>query len=93
MRIRTLHPLLAAKARDELNEEPRRIEESLRVLKEWIAVQPHLKVRTGKTFYLIAFIKVSLRYFVYSVVRPCFFYFIRFHNHYPIHVTSGCINL
>ncbi|CAH4004614.1 unnamed protein product [Pieris brassicae] len=56
MSLRQLHPLLAAKAREELNEEPTRIEESLRLLKEWIAVQPHLKVRTDDQW-LVAFLR------------------------------------
>lgn len=51
MKIRPLTPALAEKARVELNEDPNRLNDDLKHLKDWIAKQPHLRARTGKTFF------------------------------------------
>lgn len=47
MPVRPLSPELAEKARVELFEEPKKLEDGIQHLKEWIAKQPHLKARTG----------------------------------------------
>ncbi|KAI5641589.1 CRAL/TRIO domain-containing protein [Phthorimaea operculella] len=47
---------LAVKAREELNEEPLRLEEDLQHLKDWIAKQPHLRARTDDQW-LVAFLR------------------------------------
>lgn len=47
MSIRALSAPLAAKARVELNEDPGRVRDSLQLMKDWIAKQPHLHARTG----------------------------------------------
>ncbi|XP_063376791.1 alpha-tocopherol transfer protein-like [Cydia fagiglandana] len=44
--IRELPPTLAKIAKDELNENPKRTQEDVQHLKEWITKQPHLKART-----------------------------------------------
>ncbi|XP_049866600.1 uncharacterized protein LOC126367214 [Pectinophora gossypiella] len=44
--IRQLPPELEKVAREELNENPKRLQDDLQHLKEWIAKQPHLKART-----------------------------------------------
>ncbi|XP_063529989.1 retinol-binding protein pinta-like [Cydia strobilella] len=46
MSVRPLPPLLAEKARKELNEDPQRLPNDLQHIKDWIAKQPHLKART-----------------------------------------------
>ncbi|CAK1549782.1 unnamed protein product [Leptosia nina] len=56
MPIRKLHPLLAAKAREELNEDPLYIDEYLSSLREWISTQPHLRVRTDDQW-LVTFLR------------------------------------
>lgn len=45
--VRPLCPELEQKARLELNETPKKLEEGIHHLKEWIAKQPHLRARTG----------------------------------------------
>lgn len=52
MGIRELSPELAKKARDELFEDPKRIPEDLKQIKDWINKQPHLNVRMGKFSFL-----------------------------------------
>lgn len=47
MPLRPLTPALAEKARLELNEDPKKLEEYIRHLKQWIQKQPHLRARTG----------------------------------------------
>lgn len=47
MKIRPLCPELAEKAAKELNENPKRLEEDIEYIKDWIAKQPHLRARTG----------------------------------------------
>lgn len=47
MPIRELSPELAAKAREELNEDPKRLQEDLIHLKDWISKQSYLLARTG----------------------------------------------
>ncbi|XP_063529629.1 uncharacterized protein LOC134740905 [Cydia strobilella] len=46
MPVRPLSPVLAEKARLELNEDPTKLEGGIQYLKEWIAKQPHLRART-----------------------------------------------
>lgn len=50
MPLRTLSPELTKKAKDEVNEDPQRIEKDLQTIKEWIAKQPHLNARTGQLY-------------------------------------------
>lgn len=45
--MRALPPLLAEKARVELNEDLTRSKDGLQLMKDWIAKQPHLRARTG----------------------------------------------
>lgn len=45
--VRPLCPELEQKAKRELNETPKKLEEAIQHLKEWIARQPHLRARTG----------------------------------------------
>ncbi|XP_047544420.1 clavesin-2-like [Vanessa atalanta] len=56
MPVRPLPPALAEKARLELNENPKVLEESIRHLKQWISTQPHLRVRTDDQW-LAAFLR------------------------------------
>uniref|UniRef100_A0A1E1WUN0 CRAL-TRIO domain-containing protein n=1 Tax=Pectinophora gossypiella TaxID=13191 RepID=A0A1E1WUN0_PECGO len=44
--VRPLCPELAEKARVELNEDPKKLEDGIQILKDWIAKQPHLRART-----------------------------------------------
>ncbi|KAL4715121.1 hypothetical protein ACJJTC_012168 [Scirpophaga incertulas] len=46
MPVRPLPPELAEQARDELNEDPRRLEEGIQHLREWIAKQSYLRARS-----------------------------------------------
>lgn len=48
MPVRPLSPELAEKARVELGEDPKKLEDGIAHLKEWIPKQPHLRARTGK---------------------------------------------
>nr|XP_022919566.1 retinol-binding protein pinta-like isoform X1 [Onthophagus taurus] len=52
MDIRPLSPELQAKAIAELNEDPKRIPEDIKYIKEWLLKQPHLKPRTDDQFIL-----------------------------------------
>ncbi|KOB65226.1 Uncharacterized protein OBRU01_23028, partial [Operophtera brumata] len=54
--IRPLCPELERKAKLELNETPRKLEEGIQHLKEWIARQPHLRARTDDQW-LAAFLR------------------------------------
>lgn len=54
--IRPLSEALAKKAKDELDEVPERIDEDLRMLKEWISKQPHLNARQDDQL-LVAFLR------------------------------------
>jgi len=56
MSIRPLNSSLQAIAKDQLFEEPDKIQESLEILKEWIKKSPHLRVRTNDQF-LIVFLR------------------------------------
>lgn len=47
MLVRPLTPELMQKAVVELNETPKKLEDGIQHLKEWINKQPHLKARTG----------------------------------------------
>jgi hypothetical protein len=47
MEIRTLSADLDAIARQELNEDPNRIQEDLKHIRDWLTTQPHLTARTG----------------------------------------------
>jgi dienelactone hydrolase len=47
MEIRPLPADLEATARQELNEDPARLEQDLKHLRDWLAKQPHLTARTG----------------------------------------------
>lgn len=46
LKVRELSPELAKKAQEELNEVPERLAEDVKVLREWVAKQPHLRART-----------------------------------------------
>ncbi|KAM3959039.1 alpha-tocopherol transfer protein-like [Aphomia sociella] len=56
MFVRPLPLQLAEKARIELNEDPKRLEDGIIHLKEWIAKQPHLRARTDDQW-LAAFLR------------------------------------
>ncbi|XP_026331064.1 alpha-tocopherol transfer protein-like [Hyposmocoma kahamanoa] len=56
--VRPLPPELAEKAKIELFEDPKKLEDSIQHLKEWIAKQPHLKARTEDQW-LTAFLRGS----------------------------------
>jgi len=47
MEIRPLSADLEAIARQELNEDPARLEQDLKHIRDWLAKQPHLTARTG----------------------------------------------
>ena len=47
MEIRPLSADLEAIARQELNEDPARLEQDLKHIRDWLAKQPHLTPRTG----------------------------------------------
>lgn len=55
--VRPLPSELAEKAKIELFEDPKKLEDSIEHLKEWVAKQPHLKARTGKVVLQKEFIK------------------------------------
>lgn len=66
MPVRPLSPELAEKARVELFEDPKKLEDSIQHLREWIAKQPHLRARTGtvilkpnRTWYSVQVISTS----------------------------------
>lgn len=60
MAIRTLSADLEAIARQELNEDPARLEADLKHIREWLTKQPHLTARTGSTgTLLLAFLMKS----------------------------------
>ena len=54
--IRPLTPELAAKAAKELNEDPDKLADEVKALREWISEQPHLHARTDDQF-LVAFLR------------------------------------
>ncbi|XP_026331063.1 retinol-binding protein pinta-like isoform X2 [Hyposmocoma kahamanoa] len=54
--VRPLPPELVEKAKVELFEDPKKLEDSIQHLKEWIAKQPHLKARTEDQW-LAAFLR------------------------------------
>ncbi|KAL4715096.1 hypothetical protein ACJJTC_012143 [Scirpophaga incertulas] len=56
MSVRVLPPELAEKARKELSEDPKRLEDSLQHLKQWIDKQPHLNARKDDQW-LAAFLR------------------------------------
>lgn len=56
--IRELTPGLAKIAKEELNEEPKRINDDLQHLKDWITKQPHLKARVDDQW-LVGFLRGS----------------------------------
>ena len=47
MKIRPLSADVEAIARQELNEDPARLEQDLKHIRDWLAKQPHLTARTG----------------------------------------------
>jgi hypothetical protein len=49
MEVRPLSADLEEIARRDLNEDPARLEEDLKHIREWLAKQPHLTARTGNT--------------------------------------------
>lgn len=51
MSVRPLTPALEKMAREELNEDPKRLKDDLQSIKDWLAKQPHLKARTGEHYY------------------------------------------
>lgn len=53
MPVRVLPPELAEKAKSELTENPKKLEDGIQHLKEWIAKQPHLRARTGKVYFYV----------------------------------------
>lgn len=48
MSVRPLPPDLQKRAIAELNEDPKRVQEDICHIKEWLKKQPHLTARTGK---------------------------------------------
>lgn len=54
--IRRLNDDLQQSAIEELGEVPERISEDLKILKKWLALQPHLKANTNDQF-LLAFLR------------------------------------
>ncbi|XP_026326255.1 alpha-tocopherol transfer protein-like [Hyposmocoma kahamanoa] len=56
MTVRPVPPILAEKAKNELNEDPNRLKNDLQSLKDWIAKQPHLRARTDDQW-LLAFLR------------------------------------
>ncbi|XP_075992123.1 alpha-tocopherol transfer protein-like [Anticarsia gemmatalis] len=56
MSVRTLTPVLAEKARVELNEDPKRVPGDLQSIKDWLAKQPHLRARTDDQW-LLSFLR------------------------------------
>lgn len=54
--IRPLSPELQIVARDELNEDPEKVEQVLEKFREWIRKTPHLKSRTDDQF-LVTFLR------------------------------------
>jgi len=52
MPVRALSPELQAKAYDELNEVPERIQDDLKHIREWLEEQPHLNARTDDQWLL-----------------------------------------
>jgi hypothetical protein len=55
-KIRPLTPELQKKAKEELFEEPERIEKDIEAFREWITKSKHLKGRTDDQF-LVAFLR------------------------------------
>lgn len=47
MSIRPLSKELAAKAKKELGEDPKRVQDDIAYIKDWLKQQKHIKARTG----------------------------------------------
>lgn len=76
LNIRELSPELAAKAAKELNEVPARLAEDVQAFKNWIAKQPHLRVRTDDQF-LVNFLRGSKHSLERAKEKLDLFYTIR----------------
>lgn len=57
-KLQPLPPLLAKKAREELNEDDSRLQDDIEALRSWMLKQPHLKGRTESSF-LVGFLRGS----------------------------------
>lgn len=64
MSVRPLPPELEEKARLELNEDPKRVQDGIQHLKEWIAKQPHLRARTGNFYFIL----LTFSFFLFILV-------------------------
>lgn len=56
--IRPLDPSLEKVAREELNEDPAKMEECVASLRDWIEKSPHLRARTDDQF-LVTFLRAT----------------------------------
>lgn len=56
--IRPLDSALEKVAREELNEDPTKIEEAVETLRDWIRKSPHLRARTDDQF-LVTFLRAT----------------------------------
>lgn len=70
MSVRPLTPALEKMAREDLNEDPKRLKDDLQSIKEWLAKQPHLKARTGERCYCYVLLRRRM------LINNRFIYFI-----------------
>lgn len=70
MSVRPLPPDLQQRAIAELNEDPKRVQDDIRHIKEWLKKQPHLKARTGE---IVNYIVNICRCYIVNFRRSVYF--------------------
>lgn len=76
--IRPLNPELMNVAKEELNEDPERMEEYVEALRDWIEKTPHLRARTDDQF-LVTFLRSTKYSLEKAKTKIDFFYTLRTH--------------
>lgn len=76
--IRPLDPALQKVARDELNEDPAKMEDAVAALRDWIRKSPHLRARTDDQF-LVTFLRATKYSMEKAKKKLDMFYTLRTH--------------